>query len=748
MSAHPAIIADDGPGNPSTPHRGRFIAVSGRGSWWSVRFWGRVGPAVDACPELRVGPGAAAPDPERGDGTVGGVTTTWADGGVGRIIEGRYRLVSLVGAGASARVYLADDLRLKRQVAVKVLHPGLARDPLFLRRFAQEARSAAAFSHPHLVAVYDWGDDADGPYLVTEFLAGGSLRSLLATGARLTVSQAVKVGIEAASGLAAAHRRGMVHRDIKPANLLFDLGGRLRVGDFGLVRALSEAALTEPDGVVLGTVRYAAPERALPGTGDGRTDVYSLVLTLVESVTGEVPGARGAGLDVLATRQIHDVPVPDEFGPAAGILRRAGSADPGERPTAEEFTRGLEDATEHLSPPGRLPLAGTVPGGLPAFGEATATLPPAGDPVAPGGDAPDVVASGSGGEIGIFDVEALEGDDADQTGPGLLADDDGGERRGRAERRRRRRERRDRRSPRRGLWLAGVALVLIAAGVATAAMVSSVEPEGVPSAVVEDFRGRPVAEVRSIADLHGWTLDEDPVRSDTFEAESVIRQSPAPGTDLPEDSIISVDVVSGPYLVMTPWVVGYQIDRAEERLNARGFKVASREPVFDEVIPAGQVMVMTVDGEPLDGGLLREPGAEVELVFSAGPVPRNVPTLVGLTLEDAAAAVATEQLTLVEAPDRQFSETVPEGSVITQTPEPGTQVDRGSEVQVVVSKGPDRRAVPNVIGMSIEDATSALEAVGLVRTGVSGGGNIVDSVSPRVGTLLKPGDGVELFAPR
>ncbi len=698
------------------------------------------------------------------------MTAIWADGGVGRTIESRYRLVALVGAGASARVYLADDLRLRRQVAVKVLHPGLARDPLFLRRFAQEARTAAAFSHPHLVAVYDWGDDAEGPYLVTEFLAGGSLRSLLATGARLSVSQAVKVGIEAASGLAAAHRRGMVHRDIKPANLLFDLGGRLRVGDFGLVRALSEAALTEPDGVVLGTVRYAAPERALPGTGDGRTDVYSLVLTLVESVTGEVPGAQGSGLDVLAARQLHDIDIPEEFGPAAEILRRAGSAVPEERPTAEEFTRGLEDATEYLSAPDRLPLAGTLPGGLPAFGEATATLPPSGgtgtDDVETGGavttdgspdqggpgagetDSPDVSASGSGGEIGIFDVEALEGPAARSEGPRFLSDDDGSDRRRRAERRRERRERRGRTSSRRGLWLAGVALVLIAAGAVTAAMVSSVEPEGVPTAVVEDFRGRPVAEVRTIADLHGWTLDEDPVRSDSFEAESVIRQSPQPGTELPEDSIISVDVVSGPYLVMTPWVVGYQIDRAEERLAARGFQVASREPVFDEVVPAGQVLVMTVDGEPLDGGLLREPGAEVELVFSAGPVPRNVPSLVGLTLEDAGTAVASEQLTLVEAPDREFSETVPEGSVTAQSPEPGTQVDRGSEIEVVVSKGPDRRAVPNVIGMSIEEATRALEAVGLVRTGVSGGGNIVDSVSPRVGTLLKPGDGVELFAPR
>ena len=141
---------------------------------------------------------------------------------------------------------------------MKILHDALADDAAFLKRFHAEARAAAALNHPHIMSVYDWGQ-GDVPYLVTEYLGGGSLRSMLDLGRQLTTAQTLLVGVEAARGLEYAHRRGFVHRDIKPANLLFDEDGRLRIADFGLARALAEAAWTEPMGAVLGTARYASP---------------------------------------------------------------------------------------------------------------------------------------------------------------------------------------------------------------------------------------------------------------------------------------------------------------------------------------------------------------------------------------------------------------------------------------------------------------------------------------------------------
>ena len=164
-------------------------------------------------------------------------------------------------------------------------------------------------------------------------------------------------------------------------------------------------------------------------------------------------------------------------------------------------------------------------------------------------------------------------------------------------------------------------------------------------------------------------------------------------------------------------------------------------------MPAGIVLEVRVDGDSATGGVLLEPGETVELVVSNGPAPRTVPNLIGLPVENAISEAAAVQLKVTEAAERQFSESVPVGATISQDIPGGTQVPRGQAVVVTVSKGPDRRQVPNVAGMSIGDATAALEAVGLVRAGIQGPGNVVQFSDPAAGTALRPGDPVTLFAP-
>jgi serine/threonine protein kinase len=170
----------------------------------------------------------------------------------GRILDGRYRLGSLLGVGGMARVYLASDRVLERQVAVKVLSPPYAQDPVFVERFRREARSAARLSHPNIVAVFDSGSDAGEHYLVMEYVAGQSLAEL-----------------------AAAHAQGLVHRDVKPANVLVGAEGRVKVADFGIVKAAATVTLTGT-GTVLGTAAYLSPEQAQGGPVDARSDLYSL----------------------------------------------------------------------------------------------------------------------------------------------------------------------------------------------------------------------------------------------------------------------------------------------------------------------------------------------------------------------------------------------------------------------------------------------------------------------------------------
>jgi serine/threonine protein kinase len=271
----------------------------------------------------------------------------------------RYLLLTPVNLSDIASVYLADDTVLRRRVAVKILPEGLASDETFLYRFRSAAQAAAAMNHPHIEAVYDWGED-DVPYVVSEYLGGGSLRSMLDARTLLTVSQALLVGLEAARGLEYAHRQKNVHRDIKPANLLFDDEGRLRIADFGIARALAEAGWTE-QGTVVGTARYASPEQAKSDPLTGKSDVYTLGLVLIEAVTGEVPFRGDTPISTLVARIDRQVPVPKEMGPLQRVLERAGHPDPDERPDAGEFIIGLMAAAEECPRPTPLPLVGALP---------------------------------------------------------------------------------------------------------------------------------------------------------------------------------------------------------------------------------------------------------------------------------------------------------------------------------------------------------------------------------------------------
>ena len=272
---------------------------------------------------------------------------------VGRVLGKRYRLLSAVGAGASAQVFLAEDVSLRRHVAVKVLQPGLADDEAFLKRFRAEARLVASLNHPHLLRVFDWGEEAGEPYLVLEYLGGGSLLDIYERGTRLSPSQASQLGAHVARGLAYAHPRGLVHRDIKPANLLFDEEGRVRVADFGVARALAEAAWTEPAGSLVGTARYASPEQAQGSTLDGRADVYSLALVLYEGLTGEVPFVSDTTMGTLMAR-----------------VGRAPAAQPRPRtPPGDPVVGG--------QPPARRPAPGGRPGHPPGGGGPGARHAPA-----------------------------------------------------------------------------------------------------------------------------------------------------------------------------------------------------------------------------------------------------------------------------------------------------------------------------------------------------------------------------------
>ncbi|MEO1063274.1 MAG: protein kinase [Actinomycetota bacterium] len=627
--------------------------------------------------------------------------TQRGDDRVGRVLGDRYRLHALVGVGGQARVYLADDVRLRRQVAVKMLHAGLARNSVFLRRFTAEARAAAALSHPNLLAVFDHGEEDDGPFLVTEFLGGGSLRSLLDEHGPLSPSQALKVAMESAAGLHAAHSRGMVHRDIKPANLLFGDEGRLRIADFGLVRALHEAALTEPDGSVQGTARYLPPEAGSVRPLYERSDVYSLGLTVVEAVTGEVPLAGGSVDEVLARRRsVARIELPERLGPAGPVLSTALRRDPDERPTALELGKALIATTSSYRPPDPLPLVRTVTG--PLDGDRTALVDPP--------DATD-------GDISVDDEPVREVRSRIER---------------RSDRRSRRRAavepRRDDRAPvaaevmpprGRLRWLRnlvlGIALVAIAGFVASIML----EEQPVVTAMGE-WQGRPIEALEGFAAGSGWDLDVTTAFDDTIDAGQIISTNPGDGAEVEEGETVSVVVSDGPRPVELADLTGLELNEASDQLSELGLLLGGSPAENDEEVPAGTVLRVEIDGAVVtDWPQSLPPGTAVFLVVSNGPQDRIVPEVRGATLEDATNRLTEELLVIAQAEDA-FSETVEAGRIIDQLPLPGAQLERDGTVTVTVSKGPDRRQVPELENLTIDQARSALESVGLALGQVFG----------------------------
>src|SRR5918997_3060990 len=233
---------------------------------------------------------------------------------VGQVLSGRYRLVELLGEGGMATIYRGQDAQLGREVAVKVLRSEYGRDAAFVARFRQEAQSAAALNHPNVTNVYDYGMEGGDPYIVMELVEGGDLGEVIRERGALEPVAAARIAQQMADALDAAHAQGIVHRDIKPTNVLITRGGRVKVADFGIARAFSEAQLTMP-GTTLGSVHYFSPEQARGEMVTTASDVYSLGLVLFEMLTGRRTWTGDSAGALAVARLAGDPPAPSSVQP-------------------------------------------------------------------------------------------------------------------------------------------------------------------------------------------------------------------------------------------------------------------------------------------------------------------------------------------------------------------------------------------------------------------------------------------------
>jgi eukaryotic-like serine/threonine-protein kinase len=605
----------------------------------------------------------------------------------GRVVAGRYKLGPRRGSGVDAAVFDAYDLVERRVVAMKVVHPDLSAVEGFERSFRFAAEQGASIKHPNIAEIYDWGadvwNDRKAMYVVVEHVGGGSLREYLDRGRTLSPSQALMVGLETCKALDVIHRRGLAHGDIRPSTLVFGDDQRLRVTDVGLANVVGEALWTNRAHVSNALAMYAAPELAETGERGPKGDIYSLCLTMLESMSGSVPFAGDSTVATLSNRIGHLMPVSADLGPLAAVLERAGRPLPEDRYSAAEFGRALVQAAEKLPRPApiNLPHAGL-------FGDASGSI--ARPPVEPPIPSPVVI------ERGPTDAELARARHPAAAEPGTFEP-----------------------VPRRGRlrWIVPLLLVL---GAAAGGITYFATRDKTHTYVVPHLAG--LAEAEALNQISGldWNAVVTREASDDVPAGIVIRTRPDEAASLEQNKPFQLVVSSGPAPRPLPDLVGLTLQQATDSLDQLGLVLVQADPAFDEVAAVGTVVSWMVPEQPgLRAGDTVTPKTTVSVVLSAGPQPRVVPNLTGMTIDDATAALATQGLLIAQV-DPQFSDTIAVGLIVAQDIAPDTNVDRGATISIAVSKGPDVVAVVPLANLTQQQATDALTAAGLAVGSVNG----------------------------
>ncbi|WP_083710285.1 Stk1 family PASTA domain-containing Ser/Thr kinase [Williamsia sterculiae] len=681
---------------------------------------------------------------------------------LGALIDGRYRIRTLIAHGGMSAVYLGVDIRLDRPVAVKVMDPKYAADPQFVARLEFEARAVAKLKDPGLVEVYDQGVDGDCAFLVMELVEGGTLRELLRERGPMPPHAVVAATSPVLGGLAAAHRHGLVHRDVKPENVLISDRGEIKVVDFGLVRAIADSGLTSAS-VILGTAAYLSPEQVASTSADARSDVYAAGILMFEMLTGRTPFTGDTPL-ALANQRLHrDVPAPGDLIPGVPdeldeVVLIATSRDPAHRyPDAGVMRAELDAVADRLGLPHftvpapsrsaehrsahnlRTGLAGAVP--IAADDAPTTTrfgADPATVKVPAGGHPPAAVdprsprqhtrmETGTSRRSGPYPAPALAGGatamytgDAAEAIPSpslTRAADDYPERRRRSRRR------------------TAIVLVLVVVLAALLGLGGWWLGSGRFTRVPQITGMDRVAAERAIT-AAGLTVVDTPTFHDAAPAGEVIGADPAPGAQVTRAGRVRLQISAGrPTVpVITPGSPVTAVQAALRERTLRGSVAADGVP---SAYPRGTVVSVS----PTSGSSMPVDGS-VTMTVSSGPAPVRVPDVTGRDRDDAVRLLEAAGLR-VGAVRSTYSAAEDNGRAIRTDPAVGSRVESGSTVQLLSSNA---ITVPDVTGLDYSAARDRLQDAGLIAEdgGESSSGTApagtVTAASPSFGSRVDPDD--------
>jgi len=629
---------------------------------------------------------------------------------IGEIIDGRYQLTRVVGSGGMATIYAAIDLRLDRQVAVKIMHSHLAQDEQFVSRFIREAKAAASLSHPNIVAVLDQGWNQGGSpcvFIVMELIEGATLRDYLIEQGSLSPERALSIITPVASALAAAHKLGIVHRDIKPENILVSKEGRIKIADFGLARgALLGSTMTAESSVILGSVSYLSPEQVQRGVADARSDIYSLGIVLFEILTGQKP-YQGEDPVQVAIKHVNErVPAPSTLKPGLSVeidqlVLSATDIDPDKRPRdAVVMLEKLRELSEKLDPRKRqLSLE--------------LDLPPLAIKEVGKKDGAKRLRRDKDREVEIPKNQeaAVKKEKSSSIAKKALS----------------KRVKRNRQI---------AALIAIALGIGIWYVI--VGPGS--KVIVPSLAGLTVKEATSeLADLGLDLKVEREEFSEDIPENRVINSSPAGGGRISPDGTVEVTISKGKERYIVPTLQGLKIEIAEGLIKDNNLVVGEIIEEFSGEFPKGFIM----RSSPAAGERIKR-DSQVTLYLSKGVEQVGVSSYQGKSGEQALNEL-TEAGFDVET-KYVFSEDLPIGAVVSQIPS-GGDIDKGSVITLTVSKGSQFVFIPNVFSLSEAKAVDTLKDLDL-KVVVKKVGNkktkVVTNISPKVGDKVKRGSMVTI----